>query len=72
MDKKIKWNRIGLITNYYGGLYITEVEGNYYWIIKDYNLNPQTIADIANVEKFGVEQISKELYLTLLNHNIKN
>jgi hypothetical protein len=47
--------RIGKIENYYGGLYVKEVENKYYWTIEDYFGNKW-------------EEISETLYNELLKH----
>ena len=51
---------IGGIGNYYGGLYVKEENGKYYWIIENYN------TDFSDITEW--EEISKNLYLELLRH----
>lgn len=48
--------KIGKINNYYGGLYVAELNGKYYWSIENYS-------------GFIWEKISEKLYKALLKHN---
>lgn len=47
--------RIGKIGNYYGGLFVKEEDGKFYWAIE-------------NWDGFEWEEITKTLYLELLPH----
>ncbi len=47
--------------NYYGGLNVQEKDGKYYWIIENYD------TDFSDINEW--HEISKVLYLELLNHN---
>lgn len=53
--------QIGEIGNYYGGLFITQYDSKYYWIIENYN------TDFTDISEW--EEISEELYYALLKHN---
>ena len=55
--------QIGKISNYYGCLSVLEHEGKFYWIIENYDTD---FSDLAEYE-----EISEELYRTLLKHNEK-
>jgi hypothetical protein len=54
---------IGEIANYYGGLSVIQKEDKYYWIIENYD------TDFDNLSEW--EEISKELYDSLIVHNNK-
>ena len=49
--------KIGTVENYYGGIYVTEVEGKYYWMIQDHDTIFDSLAEC--------EEISKELFDSL-------
>ena len=52
--------RIGKIGNYYGGLYIIEHDGKYYWIIENHD------TDFGIISEW--DEIPKELYESLLKY----
>lgn len=52
---------IGKINNHYGCLSVLEHEGKFYWIIGSYDTHFDDLAEY--------EEISEELYRTLLKHN---
>jgi len=47
--------------NYYGGIYVTEFEGKFYWLIENYD------TDFENPEEW--EEITKELFDSLIDHD---
>lgn len=55
-DKRYNDNRefISPEANYYGGLWITSVDGRYYWMIENYD------TDFSNPEEW--EEIGETLY----------
>ena len=57
----IKKTGIGEIGNYYGGVYVCNHNGKYYWIIENFD------TDFDNIEEW--EEISEQLYTELINHN---
>ena len=59
--EQIKRTEIRGIGNYYGGLWIAECKGNYYWIIENHS------TDFNDITEW--EAITKDLYHTLLEHN---
>lgn len=65
MDGKVKPKRIGKIGNYYGGLYIAEHNGKYFWGVENHSSSLSWIADEAWYE------IEKSLYDALLAHKPK-
>lgn len=52
------YTNIPNISNYYGGLFVMEHEGKYYWIIENY------CTDFDDLTEW--EEISKELYDCLM------
>jgi len=50
--------KIGDINNYYGGLWIQEVSGKYYWIIENHETDFSILSEWS--------EITKELYDSLL------
>jgi len=56
-DTKFNYKAVGEIGNYYGGLFIMENEGKYYWLIEDVNTEFDKL-------KYWSE-IDKELYDSL-------
>jgi hypothetical protein len=44
--------RIGSIQNYYGGLYVVEKDGKYYWDIENYNTDYQSINNMQEIPKY--------------------
>lgn len=50
--------RIGTISNYYGGLYVKEEDGRFFWGIENY--------DGIDESEHGWREISRRLYYTLL------
>ena len=61
MKQQLKITKVGTISNNYGYLLVTEHKGKFYWIIPDWD------TDINNIHEW--EEISKELYDSLLSHN---
>jgi hypothetical protein len=61
-EPKPKFNiqGVGNISNYYGGLYVMQNEGRYYWIIENYN------TDFDDLTRW--HEIEKELYDCLIAH----
>ena len=49
---------IGSIGNYYGGLYVKEENGKFYWIIEDHD------TDFDNIKEW--QEIGEELYNKLM------
>lgn len=62
-NNKFNQKPIGDIGNYYGGLYVMEHEGKYYWMIQDYNDRFNHLPDWSEIEK--------ELYEALIKHEEK-
>jgi hypothetical protein len=58
------YKRIGEISNYYGGLYVMESEGKYYWMIENYD------TDFDKLEDWS--EIDKDLYDSLIAYDNKN
>lgn len=52
------YKAIGNIENYYGGLFVMEHDGKYYWIIENFDTDFQSLEDW--------EEIDKELYDSLI------
>lgn len=50
---------IGEICNYYGGLYIQEYEGKYYWIIENYCTNFSDITEWQEIPKSLYDELIK-------------
>ena len=53
-----KYYAIGTICNYYGGLYVMQKDGKYYWLIENYS------TDFNNIDDWG--ECDKELYDSLI------
>jgi hypothetical protein len=49
---------IGTVSNYYGGLHVMEKDGEYYWVIEDWQTD---LSDLSHWEK-----CDKELYDALV------
>lgn len=54
----MEYKAIGEIGNYYGGLFVMEYEGKYYWCIENYD------TDFEDLEDW--DEIDKELYDSLI------
>ena len=52
--------RIGEVYNYYGGPYVFEKNGKYYWFIENHD------TDMDNIDMEDVEEIPKYLYDALI------
>jgi hypothetical protein len=63
-ETKFNYKGIGDIGNYYGGLYIMETEGKYYWLIENYNTNFDDLAYWS--------EIDKELYDRLVAYDARS
>ena len=59
-NSKFNFKSIGEIGNYYGGLFIMEHEGRYYWLIDDHD------TDFEDLDEW--EEIDKKLYDSLLSY----
>lgn len=58
MSKKQKWKQVGNIGNYYGGLHVLERDGKFYWVIENWDGEPNPDTD--------GEEIPEALYRELL------
>lgn len=43
--------RIGTVRNYYGGLFVMEKDGKYYWIIESHNTKFSILEDWYEIDK---------------------
>lgn len=59
-EKKLTYKSIGEIGNYYGGLFVMEHDGKYYWTIEDYSTSFDDLSCWS--------EISKELYSSLMSY----
>ena len=59
-----KYQYIGEIGNYYGGLTVTKYNGKYYWLIENYDTNKDDINDW--------EEISEKLYNLLIKEKLND
>jgi hypothetical protein len=64
IKQQYNYKRIGEIGNYYGGLYVMESEGKYYWMIEG------THTDFDDLDYWS--EIDKDLYNSLIAYNNKN
>lgn len=62
-DTKFNYKAVGAIGNYYGGLFIMENEGKYYWLIEDVSTEFDKL-------KYWSE-IDKELYDSLVAYEAR-
>lgn len=62
-DTKFNYKAVGVIGNYYGGLFIMENEGKYYWLIEDVSTEFDKL-------KYWSE-IDKELYDSLVAYEAR-
>ena len=62
-DTKFNYKAVGEISNYYGGLFIMENEGKYYWLIEDVSTEFDKL-------KYWSE-IDKELYDSLVAYEAR-
>jgi len=62
-DTKFNYKAVGGIRNYYGGLFIMENEGKYYWLIEDVSTEFDKL-------KYWSE-IDKELYDSLVAYEAR-
>jgi hypothetical protein len=62
MSAKVKRRRIGKISNYYGGLYVAEHGGRYYWAIENHS------SELCNIEDDSWHEIEKPLFDALVAH----
>jgi hypothetical protein len=62
-DTKFNYKAVGEIGNYYGGLFIMENEGKYYWLIEDVSTEFDKL-------KYWSE-IDKELYDSLVAYEAR-
>lgn len=62
-DTKFNYKAVGKIRNYYGGLFIMENEGKYYWLIEDVSTEFDKL-------KYWSE-IDKELYDSLVAYEAR-
>jgi len=60
---KFNYKAVGEIGNYYGGLFIMENEGKYYWLIENYNTDFDDLSDWS--------EIDKELYDSLVAYEVR-
>tara|TARA_Y100000593_G_C4235498_1_gene299305 strand:- start:704 stop:889 length:186 start_codon:yes stop_codon:yes gene_type:complete len=51
------------VGNYYGGVWVQEIDGKFYWIIENYD------TDFEEIEEWTL--ISQELYEALISENGK-
>ena len=63
MEPKFKYKDIDGIGNYYGGLFIMENEGKYYWLIENYDTDFDDLLDWT--------EIDKELYDSLVAYEAR-
>lgn len=63
MERKFNYKSIGGIGNYYGGLFIMENEGKYYWLIENYDTDFDDLLDWT--------EIDKELYDSLVAYQAR-
>ena len=63
MERKFKYKDIDGIGNYYGGLFIMENEGKYYWLIENYDTDFDDLSDWT--------EIDKELYDSLVAYQAR-
>lgn len=63
MEPKFKYKDIDGIGNYYGGLFIMENEGKYYWLIENYDTDFDDLLDWT--------EIDKELYDSLVAYQAR-
>jgi hypothetical protein len=62
-QNKFDYKGIGSIGNYYGGLFIMEHEGKYYWLIENYDTDFKDLSDW--------DEIDKELYDSLIAYEVR-
>lgn len=62
MSIEKKYEQVGEIANYYGGLYVMHHDGSYWWIIKNYD------TDFDDIDDW--QEISKELYDAIIEWKI--
>lgn len=62
-ETKFNYKAVGEISNYYGGLFIMENEGKYYWLIENYNTDFDDLSDWS--------EIDKELYDSLVAYEAR-
>jgi hypothetical protein len=62
---KHKWRRVGHIGNYYGGLFVAEKDGKFYWMIENWDRPP------AEIDPAGQDEIPADLYQSLRNYKPK-
>ena len=62
-ETKFNYKSVGEIGNYYGGLFIMENEGKYYWLIENYNTEFDDLSDWS--------EIDKELYDSLVAYEAR-
>ena len=62
-ETKFNYKAVGEICNHYGGLFIMENEGKYYWLIEDYD------TDFADLSDWS--EINKELYDSLVAYEVR-
>ena len=62
-ETKFNYKAVGEIGNYYGGLFIMQNEGKYYWLIKNYDTDFDDLSDWS--------EIDKELYDSLVAYEAR-
>lgn len=50
-ETKFNYKAVGVIGNYYGGLFIMENEGKYYWLIENYDTYFDDLSDWSEIDK---------------------
>ena len=50
-ETKFNYKAVGVIDNYYGGLFIMENEGKYYWLIENYDTYFDDLSDWSEIDK---------------------
>jgi len=50
-ETKFNYKAVGEIGNYYGGLFIMENEGKYYWLIENYDTDFDDLSDWSEIDK---------------------
>jgi hypothetical protein len=60
---KFNYKAVGEIGNCYGGLFIMENEGKYYWVIENYDTEFDDLSDWS--------EITKELYDSLVAYEAR-
>lgn len=63
METNYNYKIIGKISNHYGGLFIMQNEGKYYWLIENFDTNFDVLSNWS--------EIDKELYDSLVAYDAR-